>query len=144
MITVEPLIPTLQLAIGPVILISAVGLLILTLNNRMAHSVDRARTLARERATVSGDTLEKINGQIDIIYQRARIIRTAMILIIGSALASSILIISLFLSVLFSLDIAWLYGVAFILALGSLIGGLLFFIKDVNNGLEALRIDIGK
>jgi hypothetical protein len=36
------LIPVLQVAIGPVILISGVGLLLLTLTNRFGRAVDRA------------------------------------------------------------------------------------------------------
>ena len=38
----DQLIPILQLAIGPVILISGVGLLLLTLTNRFGRLVDRA------------------------------------------------------------------------------------------------------
>lgn len=42
------LIPTLQLAIGPVILISGVGLLLLSMTNRFGRIIDRARALNRD------------------------------------------------------------------------------------------------
>ena len=43
----EP-IPVLQVAIGPVILISGIGLLLLTLTNRYGWTIDRSRQLVRE------------------------------------------------------------------------------------------------
>ena len=39
------LIPTLQLAIGPVILISGIGLILLSMTNRYGRLLDRARRL---------------------------------------------------------------------------------------------------
>src|SRR5665647_2321311 len=46
---VHELIPVLQVAIGPVILISGVGLLLLTLTNRYGRTIDRSRQLVREK-----------------------------------------------------------------------------------------------
>jgi hypothetical protein len=40
------LIPVLQVAVGPVILISGVGMLLLTLTNRFGRVIDRSRALA--------------------------------------------------------------------------------------------------
>ena len=54
--TLTELIPILQIAIGPVILISGVGLLLLSMTNRLGRAIDRARILRQElRAGVSGD-----------------------------------------------------------------------------------------
>jgi hypothetical protein len=47
----------LQLAVSPVILISAVGLLLLVLNNRLGLSINRARALVAERARVSTEDM---------------------------------------------------------------------------------------
>ena len=44
----------LQVAIGPVILISGVGLLLLTLTNRYGRTIDRARHIVRELREVAG------------------------------------------------------------------------------------------
>ena len=41
--TVHDIVPVLQIAIGPVILISGVGLLLLTMTNRLGRAIDRAR-----------------------------------------------------------------------------------------------------
>src|SRR5579859_2639184 len=47
-IPIHDLIPVLQVAIGPVILISGVGLLLLTLTNRLGRAVDRSRAQDRQ------------------------------------------------------------------------------------------------
>ena len=47
-LSVAQLIPVLQTAIGPTILISGVGLLLLTMTNRLARTIDRTRAVARE------------------------------------------------------------------------------------------------
>ena len=44
----QEIIPVLQVAIGPVILISGVGLLLLTMTNRLGRAIDRSRSLAGE------------------------------------------------------------------------------------------------
>ena len=46
--TVSQLLPILQTSIGPVILISGVGLLLLTLTNRFGRMLDRARQLNQD------------------------------------------------------------------------------------------------
>ncbi|WP_345111750.1 DUF2721 domain-containing protein [Candidatus Villigracilis vicinus] len=45
MTSIQELIPVLQTAIGPVILISGVGLLLLSMTNRLSRVIDRARNL---------------------------------------------------------------------------------------------------
>ena len=44
-LTLTELIPILQIAVGPVILISGVGLLLLSMTNRLGRAIDRARIL---------------------------------------------------------------------------------------------------
>jgi hypothetical protein len=73
-ITLVQLVPTLQLAVGPVILISGVGLLLLSFTNRLGRLIDRARLLHRER--LSGPTPARqvlLREQIGLIDRRAGI-----------------------------------------------------------------------
>ncbi len=44
--SVAQLVPILQTAIGPTILISGVGLLLLAMTNRLNHILDRTRQLS--------------------------------------------------------------------------------------------------
>src|SRR6266496_2287528 len=99
------LIPVLQIAIGPVILISGVGLLLLTLTNRFGRAVDRSRQLAREMRELTDTEHERLAKQVQILYRRAALIRLSIIMAAVSVLLASVLIISLFLTVLMKLEV---------------------------------------
>src|ERR1700761_1074931 len=100
------LIPVLQTAIGPVILISGVGLLLLSLTNRFGRAVDRTRQLLREMRGASGDERKRLAGQIENLYQRAVLIQLAVIYGAVSVLFVAVLIITLFISVLLKIELA--------------------------------------
>ncbi len=139
--TVAQLVPVLQTAIGPTILISGVGLLLLTMTNRLGRAIDRARLLARETPS-SLIQAEKVAAQLSVLWRRARLIRLAIALASISALAASILIILLFLTALWQIETAWLIGTVFIACMLCLIGSLAVFIHDVNQSLVALKLEL--
>ncbi len=59
MISIKELIPVLQVAIGPVILISGVGLLLLSMTNRLSRVIERARNLLSFSETIGGPSKER-------------------------------------------------------------------------------------
>src|SRR5436309_15143764 len=95
-IPVRELIPVLQVAVGPVILISGVGLLLLSLTNRFGRAVDRSRQLARELREGPESDRRRLAGQVENLYRRAALIRSAIILAVTSVLLAALLIIVLF------------------------------------------------
>lgn len=138
-LSVSQLIPVLQTAIGPVILISGVGLLLLTMSNRLGRCVDRARELAADTDSVER---AKNSQQLRILWRRARLIRLAIALAATSALTAAILIVVLFLTALLQVENAWLVSALFILCMLCLIGSLLAFLKDINQALAALKLEL--
>jgi len=136
------LIPILQTAIGPVILISGIGLLLLTMTNRLGRVIDRARSLARERLEADEITGEKIEAQLSILWMRARLIRLAIVLSSMSALAAAVLIISLFFTALLQIESSLIVGALFILCMACLVGSLVVFIHDLNRSLAALKLEL--
>jgi hypothetical protein len=141
--TVTELIPILQIAIGPVILISGVGLLLLSMTNRLGRAIDRSRELSLElREIQNGEHRERTLAQIKILSRRAGLIRQAIALASISVLLAAVLIIALFLIALFRLNAGWIIVVLFIGCMISLIGSLIPFIKDINQSLEALHLEI--
>jgi hypothetical protein len=142
MTPVSELIPVLQVAIGPVILISGVGLLLLTLTNRYGRTIDRSRQLARELGHLAEADRESLEGQIEILYRRARLIRLSILLSGVSVLLASVLIIVLFLTALLKLETGLLISVLFICCMASLIGSLGAFIRDINVSLAALKLEL--
>ena len=142
LVSLESLIPTLQLATGPVILITGVGLLLLCMNNRIARVIDRARLVADECDVAGNDQLEVRYAKLEILSQRARILRASIALAAFSVLLVAVLVSLLFCAALLRLEIAGVIVVLFVGCMCSLIGSLVFFIRDVNLSLKALWLDI--
>jgi hypothetical protein len=138
------LIPVLQIAIGPVILISGVGLLLLSMTNRLGRVIDRARILHRELRAEGQADRDRIRAQLQILHRRAILIRRAIILASLSALLAALLIISLFLAAILHLDAGWLILVLFIGCLTALIWSLIVSIRDINQSLLALKLESGE
>jgi hypothetical protein len=141
--TLTDLVPILQLAIGPVILISGVGMLLLTFTNRFGRVVDRTRALVRELAAGPGAThAGLLRAQAEILTRRASILRLSITLAAVAALLAGVLILLLFLGVLLELRVAGAVVLVFAAAVAALIGSILAFIRDLNLALAALRIDL--
>jgi hypothetical protein len=144
MLTVQQLIPVLQIAIGPVVLISGVGLLILSMTNRLGRVIDRGRSLVRELPEIPERNRAGVTRQLHILSRRADLLQRAIILSVLCVLFAAVLIITLFFTAALGLDDAWLIGALFIGALGSLILSLVAFIQELNQTLIAFRMDIGE
>jgi hypothetical protein len=144
-ISLSQLVPILQLAIGPVILISGVGLLLLTLTNRFGRMVDRSRLLNHELGRESIDPREAagLHAQIEILHRRAEILRLSIILGATTVLLVGVLILVLFLAALIKLEAGPLIIAIFCLGQLALIGSMLAFIQDMNLSLKAVRLEIG-
>lgn len=136
------LIPTLQLAIGPVILISGVGLILLSMTNRFGRIIDRSRILTADLRRAPRAARAKILGQLKILASRARTLQSAIALASFSVLLAAILIIALFLGALLQLAMAALIVGLFILCLLSLIASLLLFISDIRLSLRAFWLEV--
>lgn len=142
-IPVHELIPVLQVAIGPVILISGVGLLLLTLTNRFGRAVDRSRALGREVREVGEAERRRLSSQVEILYRRARVIRLSIIMAATSVLLAAFLIIVLFVTALTRLEAGFTIVLLFICCLVSLIISLVAFIRDIQLSLHALKLELG-
>lgn len=136
------LVPTLQLSIGPVILISGIGLLLLSMTNRLGRVIDRSRTLIRDLRIAAEDDRGNVRAQLEILSRRARIVRAAIALAALSVLLAALLVISLFVGALLQLPIVDLLVALFVLCLVSLIVSLAFFISDINLSLRALWLEM--
>jgi len=141
MVLVE-LVPVLQTAIGPVILISGVGLLLLNMTNRLGRTIDRSRQLADLLRRCDDDDRRRYEPQLQVLWKRALILRSAIALTATSALLAAMLIIVLFLSVLWELEMGWLLSMLFIGCLLALIGALVTFLRDIFVALHALAMEL--
>ena len=141
--SISQLIPTLQVSIGPVVLISGIGLLILSMTNRFGRVIDRGRILARELAGVPEQDQVHIEAQLQILTRRAEYLRRAITAASISVLLAAVLIIALFITAVLKVEDAWLIGLLFVGSMGALIFSLVAFLQDLNESLLAFKLDIG-
>jgi len=136
------LVPILQTAIGPMILISGLGLLLLTMTNRLGRIIDRSRALLGDLESRPEAYVIRMNKEVAILWKRARYIRLAIILACITCFGASWLILLLFLSALINLDLPLLLSGIFIVSMLSLSAALVFFFLEVNITLSALKIEM--
>jgi hypothetical protein len=138
----DELIPILQVAIGPVILISGVGLLLLSMTNRFGRVTDRSRTLLEHLPQADNETRERILAQLQIFAERGKLIRISISLAVLSILLASILVIVIFLAALLRLHAAVVVTALFVTCMASLIASLILFLRDINLSLSALQLEM--
>ena len=140
--TLEKLIPVLQIAIGPVILISGVGLLILSMTNRLGRTIDRSRLLVELLRGAGDEDRIRLELQLGILWRRARLLRAAITLSGLAVLLDAFLMILIFLGALADLRVAEAIVLAFAACMAALIGSILYFLRDINLALRALANEL--
>ena len=140
--SLSSLLPIIQLAITPVILISGMGALMITLTNRMARIVDRTRVVAELIPAADPDERRHLESQLDIMWGRALMIRRAVTFNGLSMLLSCLQVVALFGAAMFE----WrMRGVILCLFAGSILmltASLVDFLRDIFVSLHALHLQV--
>ena len=143
-LTQGSLLPIIQLSITPVILISGMGALMLTLTGRMGRIVDRTRILAGQLHAGTGANRAHLEGQLDIMWRRAQLIRRAVTFNGLSMLVACLLIIALFASALLQREMPVLLMGLFGTSILLLIAALVAFMHDIGVSLHALKLEVDR
>jgi len=131
----------IQLALGPVFLISGVGITLNMLTSRLARIVDRARTLEAQREATGGEKqLASIDEDLKIIFRRARYINSAIALGTTSAFLTALVVTLLFASEFTPLGVGAIIAIMFVAAMACLSVSFLLFLIEVRIATNALRI----
>jgi hypothetical protein len=143
--TVQPgdIAHLIQIALTPIFLISAIGVILNVLTNRLARIVDRARVmendLCRPDYRPEGRDLHVALG---VLARRARHINAAIIFITISALFIALVVVMLFVNAFLRWELAAFIACMFILSMLSLAAALLTFLIEVRIATATLRIGI--
>ena len=131
----------IQLALGPVFLLSGVGITLSMLTQRLARIVDRARSLEelRER-TQDEKRLKRIDKDLRAIWRRTKYINSAIALSTVSALLTTLVVTLLFASEFTRLTIGGVVAILFSAAMVCLSLAFLMFLIEVRISTNTLRI----
>jgi hypothetical protein len=131
----------IQLALGPVFLISGVGITLSMLTARLARIVDRARTLEDRRdATTDEARIADIDQDLRYIVRRTRYINGAIIMSTLSAFFTALVVMLLFASAFSPLNVGALIAILFVMSLLGLVVSFAMFLVEVRVATRSLRI----
>lgn len=131
----------IQLAVGPVFLLTGVAGLLSVLTQRLARIIDRARVLEERLPGVPVSSLAGLHAELRLLSRRARLINLAVSLCTTCALLTCAVIVALFVGAFLSTDVSVLIGLIFIGAMLALVAGLVSFLREIYHATRQLRID---
>jgi hypothetical protein len=131
----------IQLALGPVFLLSAVGITLSMLTQRLARIVDRARTLEEQRERATDEMrLKRIDKDLRAIFRRTKYINSAIALSTVSALLTTLVVTFLFAGEFTRMSVGSAIAILFSAAMISLSLAFLLFLIEVRIAVNTLRI----
>ena len=139
---VESLKTFLQNGISPIVLISGVGLILLSLTNRLGRTIDRSRSIVAELEKGETKRRELQIEELKILVKRSRILRGSIASIAFSILCSSLIIPVLVLNALFQIELTLLGILLFLLSVMAIILSAILLFFDVTLTLRALDHEV--
>lgn len=135
----------IQLALGPVFLLSGVGITLSMLTQRLSRIVDRARTLEdRREVTTDAERLKVIDKDLRVILRRSRYINSAIALSTTSALLVALVVTLLFASAFTPMSVGSVIAIMFVASLACLSLAFFMFLIEVRIATNTLRIGVHK
>jgi len=132
----------LQSSIAPIALISGVGLILLSLTNRLGRTIDRTRSLLTELRNATGRRIETIKLELIVLHRRNKVLKVAMGGIAFSILTSSLIIPVLLIMNVFTANIRVLGEILLVLSIGGIILASIYLFTDVVLSLKALDYEM--
>ena len=131
-------------SIAPVIVISGVGLLLLSISNRYGRAIDRVRMLAREMSESDPESERRrhLTEQLRLTDDRAHILKRSMLYASVCIFFVSLTILSLFAEHLVGLQRDFLALPCFAACLVCLVISIYYSIRDITVSLAALELEV--
>jgi len=138
----EDITRTIQLAIAPVFLLTALGTTLSMFAMRLARIVDRARRVEARLRDESGAIREKSRRELRLLETRVRLIHWSLTLGTTAALLVCLLIAIAFVGYLFEARVGPIVAVLFIVAMAAFVGALLCLLREV--GIAIATLEFGR
>ena len=123
------------------VLISGVGLLLLSATNRLGRAIDRTRSLNREMEAEARSNPADI-VQLDVLFRRCHILQWSIGLLVFSILDSVVMILLLIATAFTKVSFHALILAIFTINVLAIVVSVILFLLDVALGLKALKIEL--
>jgi hypothetical protein len=132
----------IQLALGPVFLLTGIAGTLNVMTGRLARIIDRARYLTERDAPPKNFTAAAMQAELQSLEQRRRWAGAAITACTLAALLVCMVIATLFLEVVLDARLMGLAGVLFTGSTVALVAGLSFFLREVHLASRSIRIQV--
>lgn len=133
---------TIQLAVAPVFLLTAIAGILNVLSQRLGRIVDRARRVETTAIDQAGEARGKSVDELKMLSRRARLIHAAFVGTTTAALLVCLLIAVAFIGYLYAFNVGSPMAVLFVLALSAIVISLLCFLREVFLAIAALQFGL--
>ena len=130
---------------GPVVLMSGVGLVLLTMTNRFGRIIDRGRRVVDLLEAADDDAKRTVlRRQLVTLRRQAALMRVAVSLIVLAVLLVATLILVMFVGMSVGYALVRTVQVLFVTALLAMIAGLAFFLREILLSTAAHDLDLAR
>lgn len=143
MVQILPFEQVLSAAVTPLVLISGVGLILLSLVNRYNHAIDRTRQL-HNTSTENAELYLKRQKQVSQMYKRCSILKRSIGFLVLSVACSGIIILLSVIQLMTTLNFDYLKTALLFIGITTLVISILLFFFDIRLSMKALDIELGK
>jgi hypothetical protein len=133
---------TIQLAVAPVFLLTALGTTLGVLTTRLGRVVDRARRVETMLAAEAVDHRPGLVDELRRLAYRAQLIHWALTAGTSAALLVCLLIAVAFVGYLWGANLGGVMAVLFILAIGCFVVALLLYLREIYLAVRTLRFGL--
>jgi len=138
-----PFEKVLSAAVTPLVLISGVGLILLSLVNRYSHALDRTRQL-HNTATENNELYLRRQKQVSHMYRRCNILKNSIGFLVLSVACSGIIILLSVIQLVTGVNFDNFKTAFLFTGILTLVISILLFFLDIRLSMNALYIELGK
>lgn len=136
----------IQLAIAPVFLLTGIASLLNVIANRLARVIDRGRVLKQNWGTFDDNVRRAARNELIVLERRRRLTSASITFCTAAALLVCLVIVLLFVEAMIAINLQWVAGSLFVLAMLAVIGGLSSFLREVylatrSSGSELAQVE---
>lgn len=139
---IESFASIMQTSVSSAVMISAVGMILLSVTNRLGRTIDRSRIIVRELDQKEGGNREDSKLQLRILVRRAELLRLSVSFLVTSVFFSCLMILTLFLKNLSNIRLEEVIVSLFCLGLITLLTASAYLLSDIFLSLKALKIEV--
>jgi predicted MFS family arabinose efflux permease len=130
---------SIQLAVAPVFLLSAVAGTLAVLTSRLARIIDRARLLETALPEAPPSRATEAREELRVLSRRARLIHRAITMSTACALSICLVIVALFVGTALGRDLSRVIVVLFVVGLCAFIGAFVAFLFEIRSATSSLH-----